>query len=67
MNSSDLSADLVLGELAPAPSVRPVAVPSHQQDSAGQGRERPRREPAHEDDELAGGSDPNPHQIDHLA
>lgn len=69
MRSGDLSTDLALPSLTPAPAVRPVDGKSSQQDAESKARRRPRAED--EDSEADVGADDstdNPvHQIDRLA
>jgi len=69
MGNSDLSADLTLGILTPASSVRPVEGHSPHPDAEGKARRRSRPEEEDDDGENASSeaSDTPAHQFDHLA
>ena len=71
MGNGDLSADLTLGVLTPASSVRPVEGHSLRPEDEGKGRRRSRPEEKDAENEGEEASpdagDSPPHQLDHLA
>jgi len=70
MANSDLSADLGLGMLPPAPAVRGVEGHAPPKDGEGQSRRRPRPEDRTNDaanEAAKETADISPHELDHLA